>query len=135
MNNWITIEEAAKYLEIGKTNLYALTREGKIPSSKVGKKWLFEKSQLDAWIRANKPIESFFVSVNAFIDENPQIREPQKEAYQRLYDYFKSGGRNAIIQIPVGCGKSGLASIVPFGIAHGRILIIAPNLTIKNGLF
>jgi len=135
MNNWITIEEAAKYLEIGKTNLYTLTREGKIPSSKVGKKWLFEKSQLDAWIRANKPIESFFVSVNAFIDENPQIREPQKEAYQRLYDYFKSGGRNAIIQIPVGCGKSGLASIIPFGIAHGRILIIAPNLTIKDGLF
>ncbi len=135
MSNWITIEEAAKYLEIGKTNLYTLTREGKIPSSKVGKKWLFEKSQLDAWIRANKPIESFFVSVNAFIDENPQIREPQKEAYQRLYDYFKSGGRNAIIQIPVGCGKSGLASIIPFGIAHGRILIIAPNLTIKDGLF
>ena len=68
MNNWITIEEAAKYLEIGKTNLYTLSREGKIPSSKVGKKWLFEKKLLDAWIRANKPIESFFVSTEAFID-------------------------------------------------------------------
>lgn len=135
MDNWLTIEEAAEYLGIGKTNLYFLTREGKIPSNKVGKKWIFDKKQLDAWIRASKPIESFFTSADAFIDENEQIREPQKEGYQRLYDYFKSGGKNAIVQIPVGCGKSGLASLIPFGIAKGRVLIIAPNLTIKKELF
>lgn len=135
MDNWLTVEEAAEYLGMGKTNLYSLARSGGIPSSKVGKKWLFDKSQLDAWIRASKPIESYFTSVEAFVDENPQIREPQKEAYQRLYEYFKAGGKNAIVQIPVGCGKSGLASIIPFGIAHGRVLIIAPNLTIKDGLF
>lgn len=135
MSNWQTIEEAAKYLGIGKTNLYSLAREGKIPSSKLGKKWLFDKNQLDVWIRASKPIESFFTTVDAFIDENPQIREPQKEAYQRLYDYFKSGGKSAIVQIPVGCGKSGLATLIPFGIVQGRVLVIAPNLTIKEGLF
>ena len=135
MNNWLTIEEAAEYLGIGKTNLYSLARESKIPSSKVGKKWLFNKKQLDAWAGASKPIELFFTSVDAFIDENPQIREPQKEGYQRLYDYFKSGEKNAVIQIPVGCGKSGLASLIPFGIAKGRVLVIAPNLTIKDGLF
>jgi len=135
MNNWLTIEEASKYLGMGKTNLYSLASEAKIPSSKVGKKWLFNKNQLDAWVRASKPIKSFFITVDSFIDENPQIREPQKEAYLRLYDYFKSGGKKAIIQIPVGCGKSGLASLIPFGISQGRVLIIAPNLTIKNGLF
>jgi DNA repair protein RadD len=135
MNKWLTIEEASRYLGMGKTNLYSLAREGKIPSSKIGKKWLFDKNQLDAWIRGSKPIESYFVTVGAFIDENPQIREPQQEAYQRLYDYFKSGNKNAIVQIPVGCGKSGLASLIPFGISHGRVLVIAPNLTIKEGLF
>jgi excisionase family DNA binding protein len=135
MSKWLTLEETIKYLGIGKTTLYALTREGKIPSSKVGKKWVFDKDQLDAWMAANKPIESYFVTTDSFIDENPQIREPQKEAYQRLYDYFKSGGKNAIVQIPVGCGKSGLASLIPFGVAKGRVLIIAPNLTIKEGLF
>jgi len=135
MDNWLTIEETAEYLGMGKTNLYSLTREGKIPSNKVGKKWIFDKKQLDGWIRASKPIESFFTSTDAFIDENEQIREPQKEGYQRLYDYFKSEGKSAVVQIPVGCGKSGLASLIPFGIAKGRVLVIAPNLTIKKELF
>lgn len=91
MNNWLTIEEAVKHLGIGKTNLYRLAQEGKIPSSKVGKRWFFEKDNLDAWIRGSKPIEAYFTSVDYCIDENPQVREPQKEAYQRLYDYFNSG--------------------------------------------
>jgi DNA repair protein RadD len=134
-NNWLSIEEASKYLKIGKTSLYTMAREEKIPSNKVGKKWFFDKGQLDAWVRASKPIESFFTSVEANIEENPQIREPQREAYQRLYEYFKAGGKTAIIQIPVGCGKSGLAAIIPFGIASGRVLIISPNITIKDGLF
>jgi excisionase family DNA binding protein len=134
-NNWLSIEEASKYLKIGKTSLYTMAREEKIPSNKVGKKWFFDKGQLDAWVRASKPIESFFTSVEANIEENPQIREPQREAYQRLYEYFKTGRKTAIIQIPVGCGKSGLAAIIPFGIANGRVLIISPNITIKDGLF
>lgn len=134
-NKWLEVDEAAKYLGIGKTNLYTLSREKKIPSSKVGKKWLFDKEQLDAWLRASKPIEAFFTSIDADIEDNPQIREPQKEAYQRLYEYFKSGKKEAIVQIPVGCGKSGLAALIPLGIAQGRVLIIAPNLQIKEGLF
>jgi superfamily II DNA or RNA helicase len=40
-----------------------------------------------------------------------------------------------VIQVPVGCGKSGVAAILPFGIARGRVLVIAPNLTIKDELF
>ena len=39
-----------------------------------------------------------------------------------------------MIQLPVGCGKSGLAAILPFGISNGRVLIITPNLTIKEEL-
>ncbi len=36
---------------------------------------------------------------------------------------------------PVGCGKSGVAAILPFGIGEGRVLVIAPNLAIKEELF
>ncbi len=64
-----------------------------------------------------------------------QLREPQIEAYQALYNFFREGNKSAIIQIPVGCGKSGIAAIAPFGIAKGRVLVIAPNLTIKDVLF
>ena len=132
---WMTIEETARYLQVGKTALYDLAREGTLPSNKVGSKWLFSKQDLDAWVRSNIPLEQFFMKTPAHIEENLQLREPQVEAYRVLYEYFKSGKKAAIIQIPVGCGKSGIAAIAPFGIAKGRVLVIAPNLTIKEGLF
>jgi len=132
---WMTIEETARYLQIGKTALYDLAREGTLPSNKVGSKWLFSKHDLDAWVRSNVPLEQFFLKTPAHIEENLQLREPQVEAYKALYEYFRSGRQSAIIQIPVGCGKSGIAAIAPFGIAKGRVLVVAPNLTIKEGLF
>lgn len=132
---WMTIEETARYLQLGKTALYDLAREGTVPSSKVGSKWLFSKRDLDAWVRSNIPLEQFFMKTPAHIEENLQLREPQVEAYKALYDYFKSGGKTAVIQIPVGCGKSGIAAIAPFGIAKGRVLVVSPNLTIKDGIF
>jgi len=135
MDGWMTVAEAAKYVQLGKTVLYNLAREGSIPSNKVGSKWLFNKNDLDNWVRSNRPIESYFVETPADIEENPQLREPQIEAYQALYNFFYEGGKVAIIQIPVGCGKSGIAAIAPFGIAKGRVLVVAPNLTIKEGLF
>ena len=132
---WMTIEETARYLQLGKTALYDLAREGTVPSSKVGSKWLFSKRDLDAWVRSNIPLGQFFLKTPAHIEENLQLREPQVEAYKALYDYFKSGGKTAVIQIPVGCGKSGIAAIAPFGIAKGRVLVVSPNLTIKDGIF
>lgn len=134
-SEWLTVEEAALYIGIGKTVLYALAKDGKIPASKLGKKWTFEKSQLDSWMRSNQPIETYFTSLEYKIDDNALLREPQREAYQRTFDFFQSGKNKAILQIPVGCGKTGLSSILPLGIAEGRTLVIAPNLIIKNGLY
>ncbi|MBL6431543.1 MAG: DEAD/DEAH box helicase family protein [Alphaproteobacteria bacterium] len=94
-----------------------------------------QQNRFDAWVRSNIPLEQYFLKTPAHIEENLQLREPQIEAYQALYEYFKAGGKTAIIQIPVGCGKSGIAAIAPFGIARGRVLVVAPNLTIKEGLF
>lgn len=133
--SWLSIEEAAKYLGMGKTVLYTLTRQGKIPANKVGKKWTFEKDQLDKWVRSNQPIESFFTSLDFNIESNEALREPQRDAYLRVSEFFRAGKNKAIIQIPVGCGKSGLAALLPLGMARGRILIISPNLTIKDGLY
>jgi excisionase family DNA binding protein len=131
---WLTTEEAAEYLGMGKTKLYSLSQSGRIPVSKVGKKWLYEQPLLDEWLRANKSLDSFFMDTAANLEGNANLRDPQRDAYLRAYDFFSSGGQKAIIQLPVGCGKSGLASILPFGIARGRVLIITPNLTIKDEL-
>lgn len=66
---------------------------------------------------------------------NSRLREPQQQAYQELRKHFSVSTEPALVQIPVGCGKTGLMAILPFGIARGRVLIVAPNLTIREALF
>lgn len=131
---WLTLEETAEHLGMGKTVLYALARDGRIPVTKLGKKWMFEKAELDKWVRGTRPLDEYFLSLDYKIEENDALREPQKEGYLKTYEFFREGKNKAILQIPVGCGKTGLASILPFGIATGRVLVIAPNLTIRDGL-
>lgn len=77
-------------------------------------------------------IGDFFHSAGARIAGNASLREPQVEGYAAAQDYFTEGGSLAVEQIPVGCGKTGLIAILPFGIAKGRVLVIAPNITIRD---
>jgi DNA repair protein RadD len=132
---WIGTDEAAVYLGLGKTRLYELTRERRIPAKRVGKKWMYDRSELADWMNSASRLEDFFQETAANIETNINLREPQREAYARAAAFFQSGGKKALIQLPVGCGKSGVAAILPFGIASGRVLVIAPNLTIKDELY
>ena len=134
-SEWLSLEQAAKHLNLGKTVLYKLARESRIPAAKIGKKWLFEKAALDSWVRAQNPVDSFFLNLDFEIENNAYLREPQRDGYLRTIEFFATGKNKAIIQIPVGCGKTGLAALLPLGLAAGRVLVIAPNLIIKDGLF
>ena len=49
----LTMEEVAKFLKIGKTTLYKLAREDKIPAQKIGREWRFLKSEIVAWMKEN----------------------------------------------------------------------------------
>ena len=135
MTSWIGTHQAAEYLGMGRTKLYELTREGRIPAKRVGKKWMYDREQLAAWMRASRRLEDFFQDTPATIEGNSELRDPQRDAYLQAAAYFQRGGQKALIQLPVGCGKSGVAAILPFGIAEGRVLVIAPNLTIKEELY
>ena len=132
---WLSLDETAAYLSMGTTSLYKLAREGRIPAQKIGKKWLFEKAGLDAWVRTKQPLNSFFLNLDFNIEGNAFLREPQHDGYLRTYEFFRAGKNKAILQIPVGCGKTGLAALLPIGLSEGRAIVIAPNLTIKNGLY
>jgi excisionase family DNA binding protein len=50
MDEILTFEEARKYLKLGKSRLYQLAQQRKIPVSKIGKTWRFKKSKIDAWL-------------------------------------------------------------------------------------
>lgn len=135
MTEWLNTEQASQYLGISKTKLYELTQNGKIPVSKLGKKLMYSKPVLDNWLQASKPIEEYFLQTNPNIEDNYTLRVPQREGYINAYEFFRQGKKTAIVQLPVGCGKTGLISILPFGISKGRVLVIAPNLTIKQELY
>ena len=77
-------------------------------------------------------IGQLFHAGQARIAGNPSLREPQIDGHAAAVEYFAGGGQRAVEQIPVGCGKTGLIAILPFGIARGRVLAIAPNLTIRD---
>ena len=58
----LNITELARYLRVPKSTLYALVREGKIPSHKVGRHWRFRRECIDRWLdeparRENPPGE------------------------------------------------------------------------------
>jgi len=54
MTNWLTVEEAAKYLKMGKSTLYDLARKGNIPAHKMGREWRFDAEELYEWLKAGK---------------------------------------------------------------------------------
>ena len=47
----MTLEETAKYLKIGKSTLYKMAREGKIPAVKIANQWRFRKEDIDKWLQ------------------------------------------------------------------------------------
>lgn len=52
---WISIEEAAEYLGIKSITVRDWIKKGKgIPAHKIGKKWKFKYSELDAWVKSGQ---------------------------------------------------------------------------------
>lgn len=88
-----------------------------------------EETELD-----NGDIGRFFSEAPARIHGNRNLRIPQIDGHAAAINHFSASQEHAIEQIPVGCGKSGLVAILPFGLASGRVLVIAPNLEIRRQL-
>jgi DNA repair protein RadD len=82
----------------------------------------------------NSEITRFFTETKVNIWNNASLREPQIEGYFAIRDHFVTSNAPCYVQLPVGCGKTGLMGLTPFGVAKGRVLIIAPNLTIRENV-
>lgn len=79
--------------------------------------------------------KNYFTVTPTNILQNESLREPQILAYAEIYEHFivkNKTNKHAIVILPTGSGKTGLISLLPYNIANGRVLIIAPQLTILN---
>jgi excisionase family DNA binding protein len=45
------IQQLAEYLGIGKSKIYSLIRQKKIPASKIGRQYRFSKDVIDGWLK------------------------------------------------------------------------------------
>jgi excisionase family DNA binding protein len=48
---WLTVESAAEHLSCPKSRIYALTSARRIPHHRDGSRVLFDRHELDAWVR------------------------------------------------------------------------------------
>lgn len=142
--DYLSIQEAADYVGISAQTLRRWDQSGKLsPVRHPGSSYrYYRRADLEPfrleYRRAQMSLageqESLFLSAPADVEGNAQLREPQREAHRAVREHFARDDEHVIVQIPVGCGKTGVIATLPFGLAKGRVLVITPNLTIRKGV-
>jgi len=142
--DYLTIAQAAAYVGVSAATLRRWDAAGRLTAARrPGSQYRYyriadlEPFRLEygAADKAKDVVAGFFEAAGAVVTGNSHLREPQKEAYEAAVEHFASKSTPAIIQLPVGCGKTGVAAILPFGLSRSRTLVIAPNTTIREGLY
>lgn len=79
-------------------------------------------------------MSKYFFDTPTTILENKNLREPQQQAYYKVYEHFIQENKtsHALLVLPTGVGKTGVMAILPYNICNGRALIITPQLTVKD---
>ena len=54
LDEYLDVEELAKYLELDANAIADLANSGKIPATKEGNMWKFQRSRIDEWAAAEK---------------------------------------------------------------------------------
>lgn len=77
----------------------------------------------------------YFKKTAVNIEGNINLRNPQIEACLSIREYFDQNPcGEALVILPTGTGKTGVALISPYGVSNGRVLIITPGLVTNNSI-
>lgn len=71
---YLTIKEVSEYLKLPEETVYKYARGSRIPASKVGRYWRFERDEVDAWVSDHSNMIKKDVSV-LVVDDEPLVRE------------------------------------------------------------
>ncbi|MDR7909368.1 DEAD/DEAH box helicase [Bacillus velezensis] len=82
----------------------------------------------------NEYKENYFKTAQPSILDNKGLRRAQKDAYIKICNHFllDKSKNHAVAILPTGAGKTGVMGLAPYGISRGRVLIITPQLVIKD---
>lgn len=139
--DYLTVQQAARFLEVSAQTLRRWDAEGKLKSLRhPGNDYrYYKRSDLEPLRLEYRRAEQvnpgiLFATAVANVESNDRLREPQRESHRAVRQHFEESTAPTTIQIPVGCGKTGIIATLPFGISKGRVLVVAPNTTIRKGI-
>jgi len=52
---WLTIDQIADYLQVSREKIYKMCQQSRMPASKLGGQWRFDKNEIDQWLRKQRP--------------------------------------------------------------------------------
>ncbi len=52
---WMKVKEVAAYLQISKDLIYKWAQQGKMPVSKIGNQWRFNREEIEEWAKSQRP--------------------------------------------------------------------------------
>jgi len=53
-DRWLTVDDISKYLSVTKDTIYKWIEYRNMPAHKVGRKWMFQKTEVDEWVKSGK---------------------------------------------------------------------------------
>jgi len=53
-DRWLAVDDVGKYLSVTKDTIYKWIDNRNMPAHKVGRKWMFQKSEIDEWVKSGK---------------------------------------------------------------------------------
>ena len=53
-DRWLTVDDISKYLSVTKDTIYKWIENRNMPAHKVGRKWMFQKTEVDEWVKSGK---------------------------------------------------------------------------------
>lgn len=53
-DRWLTVDDVCKYLSVTKDTIYKWIGNRNMPAHKVGRKWMFQKCEIDEWVKSGK---------------------------------------------------------------------------------
>jgi excisionase family DNA binding protein len=99
--NLLVAQEAAPYLRVKLSTLYAWVHQRKIPFRKHGRKLIFSKEDLNLWSREQQTVHGFSVagsSISCYSTRSKDVSLKTEKTKQRanqtsvFYDPFSEGG-------------------------------------------
>jgi excisionase family DNA binding protein len=81
MSRLMTVSEVADYLRVTKKTIYRLLLKGKIPATKVGNQWRFNRGAIDRWLRRNAVVAKANILV---VDDEEVVRLLFKTTLEEL---------------------------------------------------